>query len=555
MGLSKEAALMIKAMLVDINPEITNFYKGFLKASFPSVRVSSVLNEAVETKYFDAIKAKNPGLVIMDIRFFGLSTLRVISETAEKHPRIKILVLGTYEDHDYLRAAMERGAADYLYKPLKNRELELCMERIVKMFADREERDEEEGRILQEYGLNLSLFRDRFLTNLLGGVLFDENEIAESMEYFDMTLSPPYTVFTLRIDHFRQVISDMAEKEKHLLTYRVFYAVRKFLQPRGLGYAFINSFNSISCILGGPKELSELLAVCAEIKAEVVKQTELSVTLGLGRPAATLLAVSISAKEAEAALRYRHLLGYDTIIPLDFVEPDNEISYSYPARRERLLVHTAVAGEYEYAIKQLAQILDTLRTSKRLPERILPKIIMNIVISISRYASEQHMDIEARFREFFDFSNILDITTINEAERYMQQALRSFCDYIAGIRKDKAERMTAEIADHVAIRFYEDITLEKLALARHTTPQYLDKIFKERMKVSVSGYLTNIRMAKAKEILSVEEVDDDVVAARVGYRDVRVFRSVFRRREGMTPGEFARRHPATRSEQRFVNET
>ena len=532
---------MIKAMLVDINSETVNFYKSFLKASFPTVRVVATLNEAAEAKFFDAIKAKQPSLVIIDIRFFGLSTLRVIAEAVANNPRLKILVLGTYEDHDYLRAAMERGAADYLYRPLKNREFELCMERIVKIFSDIDERDKEEGQVLLEYGQNLSLFRDRFLTNLLNGVLVDEGEIAESMEYFGMDLKPPYTVFTLRIDHFRQVIDGLDEKGKHVLIYRVFFAARKFLEPRGLGYAFINSFNSISCILGGPKELSELLAVCAEVKAEVVRKTELSVTIGLGRPADTLLTVSVSAKEAEAALRYRYLLGYDTIIPLEFVEPDNEISYIYPARRERLLVYTAVAGEYEYAERLLVQILDTLRLPARLPERILPKIIMNLVISISRYAGEQHMDIESRFREFFDFSHILNITTIDEAQSYMQKALRSFCDYIDAMRLDKAERLTAEVADHIGAKFYEDITAERLALERRTTPQYLEKIFKERMKVNISGHLTNVRMAKAKEILAAEDVEDDVVAARVGYRDVRIFRSVFRRREGMTPAEYSRR--------------
>ena len=531
---------MIKAMLVDQNSETINVYKSYLKVSFPSVRVAAVLNEAAEAKFVDNIKSKAPNLIIMDIRFFGLSTLRIISDVTKLYPRLKILVLGTYEDHDYLRAAMERGAADYLYRPLKNREFELCIERIIKMFQEMEDKDREEEQVLLEYGQNLTLFRDRFLTNLLNGVLADEGEIAESMEYFDLKLEPPYTVFTLRLDHFKQIINGMTEKDKHILIYRVFFAANKFLQSRNLGYAFINSFNSISCILGGPNELPVLLAVCSEIKNEIVKKTELSVTMGLGRPVSGLMSINISAKEAEAALRYRHLLGYDTIIPLDFVEPDNQLSYVYPARKERRLVHTAVAGEYEYARALLEQILEALRGRGPLAQRILPKIIMGIVIAISRYASEQQMDVEAKFRDFFDFSHILGISTIDEAKNYMEQALKSFCNHIAAKRKEDADRLAASIDNYIITKFYEDITAEKLALLHRTTPQYLEKIFKERIKTSISGHLTNIRMAKAKEILLAEDVEDDVVAARVGYRDVRIFRSVFRRREGKTPAEFAR---------------
>lgn len=529
---------MIRALLVDYNPEIINYYKGYLK-SYPLVRIAATLSESSADKFFDVIKNKNINFIIMDIRFFALASLRIISQVQDEYPHVKMLILGTYEDHDYLRAAMERGAADYLYRPLKSREFELCMGRIIKIFEAAELKKQEAAQILKEYDQSISLFRDRFLTNLVGGVLVDEVEVNESMDYFGLEIDSPYTVFVLRIDHFRQVIAEMNEKQKHLQVYSVYYVVRKFLEERKLGLIFINSFNSISCILGGLASLDELIDICKEIKDEVAQKTELSVTIGLGRPYNSILDLSISAKEAESALRYRYLLGYDTTIPIDFVESDNHVTYRYPAKKESLLVYTAVAGEYEYAKRLLGQILGSLEAS-RLPERILPKIIMNIVISISRLASEQHMDTEARFREFFNFGHILSINTIDEARTYLEAALMSFCGYISGQREESADKAVTDITAYIDNKYYEDISLESLAQSRRTTPEYLDKIFRARMKTSIKDYLTTLRMQKAKEILVHEEVEDDVVAVRVGYRDVRVFRSIFRRREGMMPQEFMR---------------
>ena len=531
---------MIKAFLVDYSPDTINYYKNFLKAVFPNIRVAATLSEAVEAKFHEIIASQNPGLIIMDIRFFAMSSLRVIGEVTARHPNIKMLILGTYEDHDYLRASMEMGAADYLYKPIKGREFEASIRKIVKIFEEVKERIEEEKFILAEYERNTATFRDRFLANLLGGVLTDEAEIAESMGYFGMALPSPYTALILRIDSFRRVMENLDEKQKHLLVYRVYFAAQKYLEQKAAGYVFINSFNSISCILGGLESMEDLLDICAEIKTEVLKKTELSTTIGLGRPKDSLAAVNISAKEADAALRYRYLLGYNTIIPIDFAEPANDITYRYPVRKEDLLVYTAVAGEYEYAQRLLSQILDTLREPQNLPPRFLPKIIMKIVIAISRYASEQYMDIEARFRDFFNYAEILNIDSIDEAESYMNSALKSFCGHIAYTRGQNADRMVREIAGHVDAHYYEDITLEGFALVKRTTPQYLDKIFRERMKMSMKDYLTGVRMRKAREILAGEEVEDDVVAALVGYDDVRIFRSVFRRREGMFPSEYAR---------------
>ena len=537
---------MVKAMLVDYSSETINYYRNFLKAVFPDIRVAATLSESSENKFLELIEEKAPSIIIMDIRFFAMSSLRIIGDVAARWPSVKMLILGTYEDHEYLRAAMDKGAADYLYKPIKGREFEICIAKIVKIFEEAEERRREEGFILAEYQRNTATFKDRFLANLLGGVLTDEDEIAQSMEYFGMALMPPYTAITLRIDHFRRVMADLGEKQKHLLIYRVYFAAQKLLDAKGLGYVFINSFNSISCILGGPDKLEDLLEICAEIKREVLKKTELSTTIGLGRPKDALAAVEVSAKEAEAALRYRYLLGYNTIIPIDFAEPENDITYRYPARKEDLLVHAAVAGEYEYARELLYRILETLREPedlsdrRPLPPRILPKIIMKIVIAISRYASEQYMEIEARFRDFFNYSEILSIDSIDEAKTYMDAALKSFCGHIAHTRGQNADRMVREIAGFIDSFYYQDITLEKLAFERRTTPQYLDKIFRAQMKMSVKDYLTGLRMRKAREILAAEDVDDDIVAARIGYDDVRVFRSVFRRREGMFPVEYGR---------------
>jgi len=531
---------MIKAMLVDYSTETINYYKNFLKAVFPNIRVVATLSESSEDKLHEALADKDPGLLIMDIRFFAMSSLRIIGEVAEQYPHIKMLILGTYEDHDYLRAAMDRGAADYLYKPIKGREFEACINKVVKIFEEVKEKREEEDFIFAEYERNTAIFRDRFLANLLDGVLTSEDEIIKSMEYFGMKLSPPYTALTLRIDHFREIMAEIDEKQKHLLVYRVYYAAQKYLDAGSLGFTFINSFNSISCIIGGKSDIMDLLDVCTQIKAEVLKKTELSTSIGLGRPKDNLVSVNISAKEAEAALRYRYLLGFNTIIPLDFAEPANDISYRYPTKKEDLMVYASVAGEYEYAIHLFYQILDILREPNKLPPKFVQKIVMNIVIAISRYASEQYTDIEAKFRDFFNYAEILKIDTVDEADKFMTSALRSFCGHIAYTRGQNADRMVREIAGHIDTNFYEDITLEKFALQKRTTPEYLDKIFRERMKMPIKEYLTSLRMRKAKEILTTEDIDDEMVAVRVGYDDVRIFRSVFRRREGLFPVEYAR---------------
>lgn len=532
---------MVKAMLVDSGSDVIAIYSAYIKSDFGrAVKVVATLNEASADKFWTLIETKKPDVIVIDIRFFGLGTLRTIGEVVAKFPDIRLLISGTYDDYDYLRASMEYGATDYIYKPAKKREFELALRHIVGLFEALAKQKEQDGQMIAQYERDISFFRERFLTNLLSGILDDKAEIDRSMAYFGLNLNLPYAVMEMRIDHFKDAIKGLDTRSKHLLVYRIFWNCNNHLIENEIGYAFKSSFNSVTCIIGGVMGVAGLLEVATTLKDLVAKQTGLEVTIGMGNAYMDFSGLSISAKEADAALRYRYLMGYNSIIPIEFVEPSNHITYRYPKHKERQLVYAAVAGEYTYAVKLLGEILDALDKAGKLPERLIPRIVMNIVISISRYASELGMDAEARFRDFFDFGKALGLQTTSQARDFMEEALKNFCGFVTQGIDEKAGKMASMAKLRADENFFEDLSLDGLALEYGTTSDFLGKAFLQRVGTSFREYLQAKRIARAKEILSTEEASEEEVAARVGFFDVRVFRSVFRRREGVFPLEYRR---------------
>jgi DNA-binding NarL/FixJ family response regulator len=64
----------------------------------------------------EMIQARKPHIVLMDVRMpvmDGVQTARVLHEM---YPDVKILMLSTFQDDDYVRQAMRYGAAGYLLK-------------------------------------------------------------------------------------------------------------------------------------------------------------------------------------------------------------------------------------------------------------------------------------------------------------------------------------------------------------------------------------------------------------------------------------------------------
>jgi DNA-binding NarL/FixJ family response regulator len=59
----------------------------------------------------------------MDVLMPELSGIDVVKIVKEKHPEIKIVMLSTYDDDEYVRSALMEGAAGYLLKAISPTEL------------------------------------------------------------------------------------------------------------------------------------------------------------------------------------------------------------------------------------------------------------------------------------------------------------------------------------------------------------------------------------------------------------------------------------------------
>lgn len=81
-------------------------------------------------------------------------------------------------------------------------------------------------------------------------------------------------------------------------------------------------------------------------------------------------------------------------------------------------------------------------------------------------------------------------------------------------------------------------SVEEMARCCGFSTSYFGHIFKKTMGVSPMQYLTELRMAKAKDLLLEEGMTIAEVADLVGYRDPLYFSRVFKRMVGIPPHEY-----------------
>lgn len=241
--------------------------------------------------------------------------------------------------------------------------------------------------------------------------------------------------------------------------------------------------------------------------------------------------------EANNALKYRCIVGYNSVIPIHYVEPHNIFSAKYPYEKEKTLVYTAVIGEYDYCLKLLDQIYAEIRNFKDKFEKILPQVTFSTILAIYRLAFEQGLEIQ-HISNFFDTKEILQLNDIEKSYEFLKNGLEKFCGYIKEFRENEKSKIYEKSIKYIEENFFENITYKSLATKLNCNPRYFKKIFDSNSQTNLPDYIEKLRINKAKEMILETTLTDDIIALKLGYDDVATFRKNFKRFEGTLVGDF-----------------
>lgn len=523
---------MFNIIIADLEQSHTLSIKSYIDTNFLQFKIKRTFSN--EKDFYKYIKNNSVDLIIMEIRFLGLEFFKKMREISALYKDTKFIVYGSVSDVPYLEKALDIGAVSYTIRPVKPVDLNKCLNAYIDYVKAKEELIKEEKLLAIEYVQNFKVFEDKFLSVLINESIFDKEEIQSSFDYFNIYITPPYTVAVFRIDSFRKHIINKSQKEKHLTILKLLKIIEANITN---AKAFINLFNEIVIILGGENELETLLDNMINIKQLIKQETNISVSCGIGRAYEQADKIHTSFLEAIIALRYRCIVGYNSVIAIEYVEPENTFTASYPYERERLLVYTAVIGEYEYCLKLLDEIFEQINIYKQKFEDMIPQVIMSMLISINRIAFEQGLKIKP-INNFFDTSKVLSLKDTDEAYNFLKDNLKVFCEYINDFRKNTEDETFEKAIQYINENYFKNISYKNLGRKLNYNIKYFKKIFEKRTEKHIDEYIARIRIDKAKELMLTTNLTDDLIALKVGYDDVNIFRQTFKRLEGILAGDF-----------------
>ena len=94
--------------------------------------------------------------------------------------------------------------------------------------------------------------------------------------------------------------------------------------------------------------------------------------------------------------------------------------------------------------------------------------------------------------------------------------------------------------NYIEANYVYDISIEKIAASLNLNRCYFSTAFRKYLGKSPQQYLVDFRLKKAAELLSVRHFSPSEAAANCGYKDLFNFSKMFKKRYGVSPGQYGR---------------
>ncbi|WP_094606888.1 Protein-glutamate methylesterase/protein-glutamine glutaminase [Sporomusa silvacetica DSM 10669] len=484
--------------------------------------------------------AEKPDIVLMDIRMpeiNGLEAARAIRVTV---PDTTIVMLTAFDEFNYAKEALSLGAAEYLLKPLRPKDLLQTLQAIVEKVAHRKRKAQEEAELKKNLDQAMPFIKNSFIHDVITGKVTDLANFQDRAGFLGIKADSG-VILVANIDNFKQLTRKTSELEKQVVKQRVYTHV---CEIAGNGILIVPfGGDEIIIFIGYEGEVEQgqverqVRDMARKIRDGII-QVGISLTIGIGRYYTDPLQIHKSYLEAISAEQQKFYIGDNQIIHIDDVPHLNVAPFHYPFNYERNLLDKVRCGERQQAKEILGHILHEIFTAKASMETV-KACVLELLIVLSRAAVEGGANLEKlTLLNFNCINHLVSCSDREEVRHWIFDSLDQFMDNMLENRSSMNVRLINKACAYIIENFHKSISLDEVAQIVHLSPYYFSRIFKAEKGCNFVEFLTKVRIDKAKLMLRNPEQTVVRVAAAAGYQDASYFCRVFRQEVGVTPNQY-----------------
>lgn len=205
-------------------------------------------------------------------------------------------------------------------------------------------------------------------------------------------------------------------------------------------------------------------------------------------------------------------------------------AFKHACETKKLHIYTCHAGLTEVLVPIILddKILGYFIMGKFLQEPASPVLWEKLKVNISDFVGELK-DLENAFYKL----KVMGVEEIEAAAYCMDMCAKYI--FVSDMISIQGPKIVSDIKAYVSEHLAEDISISTLSEKLNFSKSYLSHLIKEYMGITLTEYIHQHRIDKAKELIYHEDITMKEVAERVGYNNQNYFNRVFKRVTGETP--------------------
>lgn len=518
---------------------------------------------------FPKILKTKPDILITDIRMPFMDGLELAGLVKKELPDIRIIVLSGYDDFNYAKKAISIGVEEYILKPVSGENLMLELGKIREsiesqrkdeMAREKYREDREEIRILE---------RQKFMHDMIDGRLSMQESVVMGKELGIDITAAFYCIILMQI--FPNNMDTGEVNEYSGVNEEIYSIIKNHYADSDKVYLY-EQVGDVLCFLeksDTQEEMKENIERgVSGIKDIMKRYPGWRYYISVGTPVERIRDVNNSYRNASRKFAERYMLDESCVFYGDDAPLQQREKLRESIEEEKKHSDT---GNFDINsldisgidIKMLSQKTlfhflrnGTLTEVDDLVEEYFESIGKE---AVSSFMMRQYILIESllsglafldsmgvgKDRAYEILGNLKDPMKYMESPENARSYITSMLNTLIDYRNQMSDKKYTEIIEKAKIYIQEnyqneEMSLQSVASNVNVSSNHFSAIFRKETGETFIDYLTEVRMNKAKDLLTCTSMKTSEIGFEVGYRDPHYFSYIFKKMVGMSPKEYRR---------------
>lgn len=523
---------MYKALVVDDETIFREYLKTILEWEQYDIEIAGEAKNG--EKALELLRKQEYDIALVDISMPIMDGIAFSAEAFRIKPELIIILISGHNEFEYAKSALQLGVRDYILKPFDKEEL---IKTVVSITDSLEEKRKKQ--VLDE-------MRDRATVEIYANALISDGfpvmhrEIEELLE--NLTNGKKicgYRIAAIEEDFFDQQWFGFGQK--FLWKSAVVNILEELMEERYHHLTFCGRSGDVVVILAFEDEKGaqgysgdEFMRLCRFVQNKL----GFSVTCALSDVVRDWKDIPKAYDRAAYLLERKLQLGFGKILTTATLESlSGQIQY-FQIPTEKLIASLRSGNEKE--LENTIIELFTALFQKNTDMEMMRIVYMELISICLSFLAERGLEITGILGTAFSpFRQARQLFSVEAARKEVMEIYKKVAAACGGGAFTRSNKIAAQARDFIRNHYMDkNLSVEGIARNLYINAGYLRAVFKKEYGITVSGYIFQVRMTKAREIILTGQFKLMAVSQMVGFGDAAYFSKCFKKYYGISPSSF-----------------